>query len=65
MFNSVAIHFAIVLFFTMEPSSIPHDVPKTNVIETDDTKKTDTAQTDFAYSEAPLKRSLAQRHLVG
>lgn len=49
----------------MEPSSIAHDVPKANVIETDDTKKMDTAQTDFAYSEAPLKRSLAQRHLVG
>lgn len=48
----------------MELTEIDHDRQKATALETDDTKKIQNAQTDFAYSEAPLKRSLAQRHLV-
>lgn len=49
----------------MELTEIAHDKPKVAALEADDdTKKIQNAHTDFAYSEAPLKRSLAQRHLV-
>ena len=48
----------------MELTEITHDRPTTGVLQADDMKKTDTNHTDLAYSEAPLKRSLAQRHLV-
>lgn len=61
--NSCYIHF-FSSFISMELTQIDHDRQKATALETDDTKKIQNAQTDFAYSEAPLKRSLAQRHLV-
>lgn len=51
-------------FLTMELTEIAHDGPKAAALETDDTKAIQNAHTDFACCEAPLKRSLAQRHLV-